>query len=138
MGNKKIIISTEVQAPVEKVWNFWTQPEHVIHWNHASEDWHCPKANNDLKVSGKFSYTMAAKDGSMSFDFEGVYDAIDLYKQIVYTILDGRQVEVLFVSNGNSTVVTEAFEPENMNPEEMQRAGWQSILDNFKNYVEET
>jgi len=138
MSNKKIIIHTEVHAPVEKVWEFWTQPEHVVNWNHASPDWHCPKASNDLKVSGKFSYTMAAKDGSMSFDFEGTYDVIDLHKQIVYSIIDGREVEVQFVSKNGSTLVTEAFEPENMNSEELQRTGWQAILDNFKNYVEKS
>lgn len=136
MSNKKIILNTKVHAPIEKVWAFWTNPEHIVNWNFASDDWHCPHAVNNLEVAGKFSYTMAAKDGRASFDFEGTYDTIAVHEHIVYTIADGRQVEILFVSKEGDTLITETFEPETMNPEAVQRQGWQAILDNFKSYVE--
>lgn len=136
MAEKKIVISTKVVAPLEKVWRFWTQPEHIKNWNFASNDWHCPEASNDLKVGGSFSYTMAAKDGSASFDFEGTYDGVEMLQRIAYTISDGRAVEVTFNETNGLVEVTETFEPEGMNPEEMQRGGWQAILDSFKSYVE--
>lgn len=134
---ENITVKTTINAPIEKVWNYFTEPEFIKQWNNASPDWHTPEAYNDLTVGGKFSYTMAAKDGSFSFDFEGIYDDIQNNKLISYTIADGRKVEVIFVTDGDQTEVTETFDPENQNPIEMQRAGWQAILDNFKKVVED-
>ena len=138
MENKKpqITVRTTVQAPIEKVWQYWNGPEHITKWNQASPDWHTPKASNDLRVGGKFIATMAAKDGSMSFDFEGVYDKVEPNQLIEYTIADGRKVSILFNSNKNETSVVETFEAEGTNSLELQQAGWQAIMDSFKNYVE--
>lgn len=136
MTQQAITIQTIVNAPVEKVWTYWNEPAHIMNWAFASDDWHAPKAENDLRVDGKFSTTMAAKDGSFSFDFGGVYTRVDTHKTIEYTIGDGRKVQVNFVAEGNQTKVIETFEIENENPEEIQRAGWQAILDNFKTYTE--
>ncbi|MBX7205536.1 MAG: SRPBCC family protein [Bacteroidia bacterium] len=131
-----ITVKTIVNASIEKVWDCWSTPEHIKQWNNASPDWHTPAAENDLRAGGAFFFTMAAKDGSFSFDFGGTYDVVQLHEKIAYTIGDGRKVEVLFSSNGNETAITETFEAENMNPVEMQQAGWQAILDNFKRYTE--
>ena len=131
-----VTIETTVNAPVEKIWEFWSKPEHIVKWCYASDDWHTPSAENDLRVGGKFSSRMEAKDGSMGFDFGGVYDEVEEYKYIEYTMGDGRKVQVHFDSNGNSTKITESFEAEDTNPVEMQRGGWQAILNNFKNYTE--
>lgn len=133
---ENITIKTTINAPIEKVWKYFTEPEFIKQWNNASPDWHTPTASNDLNVGGKFSYTMAAKDGSFSFDFEGAYDDIQENKYIEYTIADGRKVEVTFEADGVNVKVTESFEPEGQNPLEMQRGGWQAILDSFKNLVE--
>jgi uncharacterized protein YndB with AHSA1/START domain len=131
-----ITIEATVNAPVEKVWNYWSEPKHITQWCQASEDWHAPYAENDLRTDGKFKTTMAAKDGSMSFDFEGVYTNVQHHKVIEYSMSDGRKVKILFTGNGNETKVTETFDPEDTNPIEMQRGGWQAILDNFKKYTE--
>lgn len=132
----KITVATVINAPVEKVWNLWTDPKHIIRWNNASDDWHTPRAENDLRVGGKFLSHMAAKDGSMGFDFTGTYTTVELHKQIDYTMDDERKVQISFASEGNTTSVTETFEAEQMNSVELQQAGWQSILDNFKKYAE--
>ena len=133
---KTITVKTTIHAPIEKVWGFWTEPKHIMHWNNASDDWHTPKAENDLRVGGKFLSRMEAKDGSSGFDFTGEYIAVDKHTLIEYTIIDGRKVKVLFVSKKNQTTITETFEAENIHSLEMQQAGWQAILDNFKRYVE--
>ena len=104
----------------------------------AASDWHCPNATNNLQIGGEFHYTMAAKDNSFSFDFWGTYQNIEPEKSLEITLGDGRQMKVGFEAKGDSTVVTEQFEPETQNPEEMQKAGWQMILDNFKAYVEQS
>ena len=134
----KTIITVEntVNAPVEKVWNCWTMPEHITKWNNASDDWHTPWAKNDLREGGSFVARMEAKDGSMGFDFGGVYDAVRTNEYIEYTIGDGRKVKVTFTAQGKTTKVVESFEAENMNSIELQRGGWQAILDNFKKYTE--
>lgn len=132
----QITIEATVNAPIEKVWSRWNEPQHITKWAFASDDWHAPKAENDIRTGGKFSTTMAAKDGSFSFDFGGVYDNVVPNKLIEYTIEDGRKVKIEFSSAGNQTKVTETFEAESENPVEMQRAGWQAILDNFKKYTE--
>jgi uncharacterized protein YndB with AHSA1/START domain len=131
-----ISVETTVKAPVEKVWASWSEPQHITKWCQASDDWHATAATNDLKVVGNFSTTMAAKDGSFSFDFGGVYTAVEKNKLIAYTIGDGRKVKVIFQAQGNETKVIETFEAESENPIEMQRGGWQAILDNFKKYTE--
>ncbi|WP_160691008.1 SRPBCC family protein [Clostridium sp. C2-6-12] len=134
---RSITIKTIVNSPVEKVWKCWTEPKHIKKWNNASEDWHTTISENDLKVGGKFLSRMEAKDGSMGFDFWGIYDALILYDTIAYTLGDGRKVKIVFGCHKNETEVTQTFEAESENSLEMQQAGWQSILDNFKRYVEE-
>ena len=131
-----ITIETTINAPIAQVWEKWTSPEHVQKWNFASPDWHCPKATSDQKVGGEFHYEMAAKDGSFSFDFWGTFQQIEEGKFISSVLGDGRKMQVTFETTEAGTKVTEQFEPENQNPEEMQKAGWQMILDNFKSYVE--
>ncbi|MFP7298347.1 SRPBCC family protein [Neobacillus niacini] len=133
--SKKIIVETTVKAPVEKVWEYWTEPSHITKWNAASEDWHTPYAENDLKVGGKFLSRMEAKDGSFGFDFGGVYDDVRVNEFIAYSLEDGRKVTITFIPQGEETKVIESFDPENSNPIEMQEAGWQAILENFKKYT---
>ncbi len=131
-----ITIETTIKAPVEKVWQFWAGPEHIKQWNTASDDWHTTKSENDLRTEGKFSARMEAKDGSFGFDFWGIHDTVEPLKLIESTMGDGRKMSVSFSANGNETHVTETFEAEGTNPVEMQRGGWQAILDNFKKYTE--
>ncbi len=133
---KSITVRALVDASVEKVWDYWTNPEHIVNWNNASDDWHTPFAENDLKVGGKFKATMAAKDGSMSFDFEGTYTEVEPHKKIVYNIADGRKVSIGFDIMDGKVIITESFEPESENSLDLQRGGWQAILNNFKAYVE--
>lgn len=131
-----ITVQSNINAPINKVWECWTSPEHITKWSFASDDWHTPYAENDLRVGGKFKSTMAAKDGSMSFDFEGEYTLMEQNKAIKYVMADGRKVDVYFTETSTGIEVIESFDPETVNPEEMQRGGWQAILDNFKKYVE--
>jgi uncharacterized protein YndB with AHSA1/START domain len=131
-----ITIENTIDAPVEKVWQSWTLPEHIKKWNNASDDWHTPFAENDLRVGGKFTARMEAKDGSFGFEFWGIYDEIKNHELIASTLGDGRKLRVAFSSAGKGTRVVESFEAETENPIEMQKNGWQSILDNFKKYTE--
>lgn len=131
-----ITVRISTKEPLEKVWNYFTQPEHITKWCFASDDWHAPKAENDLKTGGTFSTTMAAKDGSMSFDFGGTYDEVIPLKKYSYTMGDGRKVTVKFDVLDGKVILTENFEPEHQNSSEMQRSGWQAILENFKKYLE--
>lgn len=132
-----VTVETIVNAPVEKVWECWTSPDDIISWNQASADWHCPKAENNLVVGGRFSYTMAAVDGSASFDFSGTYTQIERLKEINYELDDNRQVQIIFERQSESaTKIIEIFEIESENSEKLQRDGWQAILNNFKNYTE--
>ena len=131
-----ITVEATVNAPVEKVWKYWNEPAHITQWCSASDDWHAPHSENDLRKDGKFKTTMAAKDGSVSFDFEGVYTKVEPNKAIEYTMSDGRKVKIAFSAEGNATHVTETFEAESENPIDMQRAGWQAILNNFKAHTE--
>jgi uncharacterized protein YndB with AHSA1/START domain len=133
----KVTVQTVIQAPVEKVWRYWSEPEHITKWNQASETWHSPRAENDLRAGGKFLTRMEAKDGSMGFDFGGVYDVVKQHEQISYTLEDGRKVDITFVNQGNETKVAEIFDAESTHSIEMQQAGWQAIMDNFKRYTEE-
>ena len=131
-----ITVKAIVNAPVETVWNVWTSPEHIVKWNNASEDWHTLKVENDLRAGGKFLSRMEAKDGSFSFDFAGVYDEVKTNEVISYTLGDDRKVYISFTGNGDTTTITETFDAETTNPIEMQKDGWQAILDNFKKYTE--
>lgn len=131
-----ITIEAMVNVSVQKVWKLWTTPSEIIQWNSASTDWHTPRAEHDLRPGGKFSFRMEAKDGSMGFDFGGVYDVVKPNEYLEYTIGDGRKVKITFTTLGNETKVVETFEAEGTNPIEMQRGGWQAILNNFKKYAE--
>ena len=133
-----ITVKTSINASIQKVWQCFTAPQHITQWNHASPDWHCPKAENDLRIGGKFSYTMAAKDGSFSFDFWGIYDDVLENELIMSTLGDGRKLKVTFASIGDITEVVEAFEAEMENTIELQQSGWQAILNNFKKHTEAT
>ena len=133
-----ITVEATVNAPIEKVWKYWNEPAHITQWCAASDDWHAPYAENDLRKDGKFKTTMAAKDGSFSFDFEGVYTKVEPNKTIEYTMSDGRKVNIIFSSQGGSTHITETFEAESENSIDMQRAGWQAILNNFKAHTEKS
>jgi uncharacterized protein YndB with AHSA1/START domain len=131
-----ITLEATINAPVEKVWKYWTVPDHIVKWNSASDDWHTPFAENDLAVGGKFLSRMEARDGSFGFDFGGVYDEVKLNEVIAYTLGDGRSVKITFSPAGEKTKIVETFEAENENSIEMQRQGWQNILNNFKMYSE--
>lgn len=131
-----ITVEATINAPVKKVWKYFSEPEHIMNWCQASDDWHAPYAENDLRKDGRFKTTMAAKDGSFSFDFTGLYTHVEPNKSIEYTIDDGRKVKLTFSEAGNKTKITETFDPESINSPEMQRDGWQAILNNFKAYTE--
>ena len=131
-----ITVEATINAPVNHVWKFWTMPEHIIHWNNASDDWHTPRAENDFRAGGSFLSRMEAKDGSFGFDFAGAYNEIKLHELIVYTIFDGRKVHISFNPIGKVTTIIESFEAESENSVELQKSGWQAILDNFKHYAE--
>ena len=132
----KVTVETTINAPVEKVWKSWSEPQHITKWCAASDDWHAPKAENDLRTGGTFSTRMEAKDGSFGFDFGGVYDNVKKNELIEYTMGDGRKVRVAFTPSGDTTKIVETFDAETTNPVDMQRTGWQAILDNFKRYTE--
>src|SRR5260221_2382197 len=138
MEDKKITVETVVNRPIEIVWDAWNNPEHMTKWNFASDDWHSPSAQNDLKIGGRFSARMEAKDGSTGFDFGGIYTNIEEKAVIEYTMdgEDQRKVKVTFETVEGGTKVTETFDAENVNTIEKQKGGWQSILDNFKKYTE--
>jgi uncharacterized protein YndB with AHSA1/START domain len=130
----KLLVEALVTGPIATVWRAYTNPEDIINWNFASEDWHCSSASVDLRVGGKFSSRMAAKDGSFGFDFEGEYTKIEPNRLIEYRFGD-RTAEVRFIERPEGVVVSVAFDPEPDNPTKMQQSGWQSILDNFAAYV---
>ncbi len=131
-----ITVNVTVNTPIEKVWKLWTSPEDITQWNSASDDWHTPKAENDLRAGGKFTWRMEAKDGSMGFYFGGVYTNVKENERIAYTMGDERKVEITFDTTADGVNITETFEAENTNPIDMQRTGWQAILNNFKKYAE--
>lgn len=131
-----ITVETVINASINSVWKKWTNPDDIVKWNNASDDWHTTRAENDLKVGGKFLSRMEAKDGSMGFDFSGTYNTIKPNEIIEYTADDKRKVQVHFFDGDDKTTIIEVFEAENENPIEMQKLGWQSILNNFKKYTE--
>ena len=130
-----ITIQTRVNVPASHAWTCWTTPAHITNWNFADPSWYCPAATNDLQPGGNFSFTMAARDGSESFDFKGTYDLVEPGRRIEYTMEDGRKAIITFETDGDAVVITESFDPENMNPPELQQQGWQQILDNFARYA---
>lgn len=130
-----ISIETFVTASPVKAWEAYTSPSAIMRWNHASPDWHCPSATVDLRVGGKHVARMAARDGSVEFDFEGTYEEVDAPHVITLRLDDGRKSRTTFVGESDGTRVTTTFDPEATNPVEMQRAGWQAILDNYAAYV---
>jgi uncharacterized protein YndB with AHSA1/START domain len=132
----QITVTTLVEAPIEHVWECWTNPDHIMEWNHASDDWHCPAATNNLTIGGTFSFTMSANDDSVSFDFEGTYTDIVENERIEYDIIDNRHVSITFEEEDDKVRITEVFDAESENSTEMQQAGWQVILDNFRDYTE--
>ncbi len=137
METKTVItVEAEVKAPVEKVWKLWSAPEHITKWNSASPDWHTPIAENDLRIGGKFRSRMEAKDGSMGFDFTGSYTDVKTHEHINYTMDDTRKAWITFTPKGATTHIVTKFEAENENPHDMQKGGWQAILNNFKAYAE--
>jgi len=131
-----ITIHTDIAKPIQEVWDKWTQPTHIMNWNYAGDDWHCPASEADLQEGGRFTHTMAARDGSFSFDFSGTYNVVKSLAEIRVILDDQRGWITTFEETPQGTRVTESFDPESMNPEDMQRAGWQMILDRFKGYVE--
>jgi uncharacterized protein YndB with AHSA1/START domain len=133
---QKITVKAEVEVPVSKAWTVWNDPEHIKQWCFASDDWHAPYSENNLEVGGTLKTTMAAKDGSFSFEFEGIYEVVEENRRIEYVLGDGRRVQVLFNDKGNKTEVVETFDAESQNSLEMQRDGWQAILNNFKKQAE--
>jgi uncharacterized protein YndB with AHSA1/START domain len=135
-AKETITVSTVVKAPVAKVWECWTGPIHITNWAFASDEWEAPAAENDVRVGGKFRTAMAAKDKSASFDFGGTYTSVRENELLEYDIGDSRHVKVFFEDSPDGVRVTETFEAENTYSKEMQRSGWQAILDNFRKYVE--
>jgi uncharacterized protein YndB with AHSA1/START domain len=131
-----ITVEALVNAPLDTVWSFWTEPDHITQWNNASDDWHTPWAKNDLVPGGRFVARMEAKDGSMGFDFGGTYDEVVEHRKIAYTLDDNRKVTVSFSEADSGTRVVEEFEAEDENSAELQQQGWQAILNNFKRYTE--
>lgn len=136
MSSQLITVEVTVNAPVQKVWDAWTKPEYITKWNFASDDWQCPWAKVDLKEGGIYSARMEAKDGSVGFEFEATYTKVEQFKRLDSVMSDGRTISVSFEDLNGKTRIVETFQAESENPIEMQRGGWQAILDNFKNYAE--
>ncbi len=132
----KITVEATIAASPKKVWEYWNTPKHITKWNFAADDWQCPRAENDLRPGGKMKSRMEAKDGSMGFDFEVVYDEVIDQKKITYTMGDGRKATTTFQDVGGKTKVSTTFDAEKENPVDMQKGGWQAILNNFKKYTE--
>ena len=132
---RKITVEATVNAPVSEVWKAWNDPKDIMQWNAADPSWHCPASENNLSVGGKFKHRMEARDGSFGFDFEGEYDKIEPLQEISYTMSDGRRVTTWFVAKNGTTTITSSFDAEEENDPDMQKQGWQAILDNFVNYV---
>ena len=136
MKSTKILVQATLAADMQKVWDYYTKPEYITKWNFASDDWHCPSASNDMKIGGKYLARMEAKDGSFGFEFSATYDSIAPGESFQYTIEDGRIVYVNFEKAGNNTLIKVEFEAESVNSIELQKGGWQAILDNFKKFTE--
>jgi len=132
-----ITVQTTINATLSHVWDCFTKPEHIVHWNFASDDWHCPTATSDFKEKGNFSYTMSAKDSTTQFDLKGTFLQIEKEQLIVYQLEDNRKVNISFNVEEDAVKLVESFEPENIHSHDLQREGWQAILNNFKKYCEQ-
>ena len=132
----RITVEATANAPIAKVWETWNAPSDIMQWNTADPSWHTPSSENDLRVGGKFKNRMEAKDGSFGFDFEGTYNKVELHKEITYTMSDGRTATTLFSEQDGKTHIATTFDAETENSLEMQKQGWQAILNNFVKYVE--
>lgn len=137
-AHAKITVQASIAADRQRVWDYYTTPAHITRWNFATEDWCCPSASNDMRVGGTYHARMESKDGSFGFDFEAIYDAVRDGESFTYTMIDGRRADVVFETSGKHTKVTVTFDPESQNPVDLQRDGWQAILNNFKEYVEKS
>ncbi|MBX7241980.1 MAG: SRPBCC domain-containing protein [Bacteroidia bacterium] len=133
--NEKIKVTATINADTQTVWDYYTDPKHIVNWNFADPSWHCPSATNNMITGGTYKARMEAKDGSFGFDFEAIYTKINVGKSFSYEF-GGRTANVTIAKQDTQTEITIEFDPESQNPVEMQKAGWQSILNNFKNYVE--
>ena len=133
----KIEIESKINAELDRVWEYWTKPEHITKWNKASEDWLCPNAENDLKEGGKFKYRMESEDGKVGFDFAGTYKVVKEKEKLTYELEDGRNAEVIFLEEDGSVMIKETLDTEDENPVDQQEQGWKSILESFKTYTEE-
>ena len=136
MKSSTITVKVTISADEIKVWDYYTAPEHITQWNFANDDWCCPSANNELSVGGKCIARMEAKDGSVGFDFEAVYDEVSVGEKLKYTMSDGRQATIVFKQLNDAVEVKVIFDADNEPSLDMQQAGWQAILNNFKKYVE--
>lgn len=136
MTGNQIAIETTIHSPVERVWKAYTTPSDIVQWNFASDDWCCPSAETNLRVGGTYKARMEAKDGSFGFDFEAIYEDLTPQKALTLAMADGRKARTTFEPFGDTTKVSTTFDAETQNPIEMQRDGWQAILDNFKRYLE--
>ena len=136
MTFQKITIEATISSDLQTAWDSYTRPKHITQWNFADDSWHCPSAENDLQKGGKLKSRMEAKDGSFGFDFEGIYDVVEEKRRLVYHLEDGRTVETIFKEEGNFILVTTTFDAETENPIEMQKGGWQAILNNYKKHTE--
>ncbi|MBB2953491.1 MULTISPECIES: SRPBCC family protein [unclassified Sphingobacterium] len=132
----KINVTAIVNAPIEIVWDAWNTPSDIMQWNSADPNWHCPASENDVRVNGKFKNRMEAKDGSFGFDFEGIYDKVELFKELAYSMNDGRKVRTVFKEKDGKTTLSTVFDAESENEVEFQKQGWQAILNSFVKYVE--
>jgi uncharacterized protein YndB with AHSA1/START domain len=135
--NTTISVEATVLGDIQDVWGLWTEPEHIKNWMHASDDWECTNAINDVRVGGRYVYTLGAKDKSVSFDLPGTYTQIEKNRFLASTLGDGREVVVTFTPTPEGVHIVQTFEPEKENPESMQKDGWQATLDSFKMYAEE-
>jgi uncharacterized protein YndB with AHSA1/START domain len=133
-----ITVEAIIQQPPDEVWELWTSLDHIVQWNYANEDWCCPHAVNDARSGGQISWRMESRDGAMGFDINGIYEEVRPHELLIYRMEDGREVRIFFQNLENETKITEMFEPEELNPLEMQQQGWQAILNNFKKYAEQS
>ena len=131
MKPEPITVEAHALCTLDDAWAHFTSPQDIMQWNSASDDWHCPSAENDLRPGGRFRYRMAARDGSAAFDFTGRYTAVEPPALIAFVLDDGRAVRVSFSGQDGDVTVTETFEPEAVNAAERQRQGWQAILNRY-------
>lgn len=135
MIQEKITVHTSLNLPKSKAWEYYTNPKHIVNWNFADPGWHCPKAINDMKVGGIFNARMEARDGSFGFDFEVTYTEIKEGEGFTYEFGE-RLATITFDEKENTTEINVVFDPETENSIELQKNGWQAILNNYKNYTE--